>query len=172
MMGQLRRVQNRLTEAQVEFETAIALDRNNTRAINLLGGILMWLGRPEAGIPYIEKAIRLNPRDPNIEGTYWALGMSHLLLGHVDEAIDFFMKARAANPRMYYVHFELAGALGLKGDIEEARASLAESLKLKPEINSLAALRHYVPWLTNPQGWALREKTANIGLRRAGLPEE
>jgi adenylate cyclase len=65
IMGQLRRVQNRLTEAQVEFETAIALDRNNTRAINLLGGILMWLGRPDAGIPYIEKAIRLNPRDPN-----------------------------------------------------------------------------------------------------------
>jgi adenylate cyclase len=98
--------------------------------------------------------------------------MSHLLQGHVDEAIDFFTKARAANPRMYYVHFELAGALGLKGDLERARASLAESLKLKPEINSLVALRHYVPWLTNPQGWALREKTANIGLRRAGLPDE
>jgi TolB-like protein/Tfp pilus assembly protein PilF len=171
-MGQLRRVQNRLPESRIECETAIALDRNNALAINRLGTALMWLGEPEAGIPYIEKAIRLNPHDPNIEGYYWGLGMSHLLLGHVDEAIEFFTKARAANPRMYYVHFELAGAFGLKGDVDEAKASLAESLKLKPEINSLAALRAYVPWLTNPKGWALREKTANVGLRRAGLPEE
>jgi TolB-like protein/class 3 adenylate cyclase/Tfp pilus assembly protein PilF len=171
-MGQLRRVQNRLPESRIECETAIALDRNNALAIYRLGTALMWLGQPDAGIPYIEKAIRLNPHDPNIEGYYWGLGMSHLLLGHVDEAIDFFTRARAANPNTYYVHFELAGALGLKGDLEEARASLAESLKLKPEINSLATLRAYVPWLTNPKGWALREKTANIGLRRAGLPDE
>jgi adenylate cyclase len=171
-MGQRRRVQNRLAESRIECETAIALDRNNALAIYRLGTALMWLGQPDAGIPYIEKAIRLNPHDPTIEGYYWGLGMSHLLLGHVDEAIDFFTKARAANPRTYYVHFELAGAFGLKGDVDEAKASLAESLKLKPEINSLAALRAYVPWLTNPKGWALREKTANIGLRRAGLPDE
>ena len=171
-MGQLHRLQNRLPDARIELETATALDRNNARAITSLGTILMWLGQPDAGLPYMERAIRLNPRDPNIEGLYWGLGMSHLLLGHVDDAISFFTRARAANPRVYYVHFELAAALGLKGDIEEAKASLADSFKLKPEINSLAALRHYVPWLTNPQGWALREKTANVGLRRAGLPDE
>jgi carboxymethylenebutenolidase len=35
--------------------------------------------------------------------------------------------------------------LKVKGDLDEAKASLAGSLKLKPEINSLAALRAYVP---------------------------
>jgi hypothetical protein len=29
----------------------------------------MWLGQPDAGIPLIEKAIRLNPHDPNIAVT-------------------------------------------------------------------------------------------------------
>ena len=64
-MGMLRRVQNRFAESQIEFETAIALDPNNARAFHHLGQGLMYLGQPEAGIAQIEKAIRLNPQDPN-----------------------------------------------------------------------------------------------------------
>jgi adenylate cyclase len=39
-MGALRRVQMRLAEAQIEFETTIALDRNNARAFYRLGQTL------------------------------------------------------------------------------------------------------------------------------------
>jgi hypothetical protein len=49
---------------------------------------------------------------------------------------------------------------------------LAESLKLKPEMNSLARRRATVPWLANPSYWELQEKSVNVGLRRAGFPEE
>jgi Flp pilus assembly protein TadD len=62
----LRRVQNRLNESRIELESAIALDPNNARALQQLGLTLMWLGQPDAAIPQIEKAIRLNPHDPNI----------------------------------------------------------------------------------------------------------
>jgi tetratricopeptide (TPR) repeat protein len=73
-MGLLCRLQNRLVEARIEFETAIALDRNFPNAYRHLGITLMHLGEPDAGIPYIERAIRLNPRDPNVAGHYWAFG--------------------------------------------------------------------------------------------------
>jgi adenylate cyclase len=66
----------------------------------------------------------------------------------------------------------LAGALGFKGDLDEAKAAVREALALKPEINSLARLREYQPWMTNPPYRALREKTVNLGLRRAGFPDE
>jgi adenylate cyclase len=171
-MGILRRLQLRLGESKMEFETAIALDRNNARAIFQLGQTMMWLGQPEAGIPFLQKAIRLNPHDPTLASHYTILGLCHLLLGHVDQAIDLLRKARAENPRTYYIHLYLAGALGLRGDLEEAKAALAESLKLNPEINSFAALRANSRWITNPPHWALREKTLNIGLRRIGYPEE
>jgi adenylate cyclase len=171
-MGMLRRVQNRLAEARIEFETTIALDRNHARSFFRLGQTLMYLGRPETGIPHIEKAIRLNPRDPNIARPYANLGLCHLLLGHVDEAIDLLEQARAANPRFYWIHHLLAGALGFKGDLDEARAALAEAIKLNPEVNSFARWRAYMPWITGPQHWALLEKTLNIGLRRAGFPDE
>jgi adenylate cyclase len=111
-------------------------------------------------------------RDPYVYIYYFAAGACHLFLGHVDQAIDLFRKARAANPRVFYLHLWLAGALGLNGDLDEARAALAESLKLKPEANSLAAWRAATPWITYPPYWALREKTVNVGLRRAGFPEE
>jgi Flp pilus assembly protein TadD len=100
------------------------------------------------------------------------LGAGHLFLDHVDQAIDLLKHARAASPRLWSMHFWLAGALGLKGDLDEASAALAESLKLKPEMNSLARRRASSPLLANPPFWALQEKTLNVGLRRIGFPEE
>ena len=64
IMGLLRRIQNRLSEAQAEVEIAIALDRNNELALKQLGQILLFQGEPQAAIPHLEKAIRLNPRGP------------------------------------------------------------------------------------------------------------
>jgi tetratricopeptide (TPR) repeat protein len=90
----------------------------------------------------------------------------------VNEAIEFLSKSRAANPRYWATHLWLAGAFGLRDDLDEARAALAEAIKLKPEINSIARWRAYAPWATNPQYSALRAKTVDIGLRRAGMPEE
>jgi adenylate cyclase len=170
-MGMLRRVQNRLAEARIEFETATALDRNS-RSFAQLGFVPMYLGQPEAAIPNIQKAIRLSPHDPNIYASYGGLGICELFLGHIDEAIDLLRKARAANPRIYSAHLFLAGALGLKGDLDDARLALSEAIKLKPDVTSLARWHAYRPWETNPQYWALREKTLNVGLRRAGFPDE
>jgi TolB-like protein/Tfp pilus assembly protein PilF len=170
-MGLARRSQKRLVESQAEFEIAIALDPNNARAHFNFGNGLLLFGEPEKGIPHFEKAIRLNPRDPNAANFYTVLGVSHLLLNDPDRAIEMLTKARAGNPHAFYVHLWLAGALGLKGELDEAKACLAQSLALRPDINSLARLRDYV-WMNNPAHWALREKTVNIGLRRAGFPDE
>jgi TolB-like protein/DNA-binding winged helix-turn-helix (wHTH) protein/Tfp pilus assembly protein PilF len=171
-LGVLRRFQNRLGEARIELETAIALDRNHTVAFRNLGLTLMQLGKPEAAIPYIEKSILLSPHDPNIVNNYASLGQCHLLLGHLDQAIEILRKARAADPRASGIRLSLAGALGLRGEIDEARAEIAEAIKLNPKVNSLATWRASAPWITNPPYWALREKTVNVGLRRAGFPEE
>ena len=171
-MGLLCRLRNRLTEARIEFETAIALDRNFANAYRHLGITLMQLGEPGDGIPHIEKAIRLNPRDPNVAGHYWALGACHLLLGRVDQAADLLRRARAENPRYWYVHLWLGGALGLRGNLDEARTALAEAIKITPEINSMARWRANIPALKNPQYQTLLEKTVNAGLRQAGFPDE
>ena len=158
-------------EALVDFNKAISLDPNDARAYLHLGETRLYLGQPEVGIPPLEKAIQLGPDDPNIAITYWALGTCQLLLGRVDQAIDLLQTARAADARLWVPYFYLAGAYGLQGDLDHARSALAESIRLKPAIKSLDRMRVENAWLNNPQYWALQEKTLNLGLRRAGLPD-
>ena len=171
VMGLIRRWQGRLPDSKIELETAIALDPNQASGHRQLGVTLMFLGQPEAAIPQLEKSTRLSPHDPFIALSYNALGRCHLFLGQVDEAIDLLRKARATSPRYYFVHLNLAAALGLRGDLNEARAALAEGVKLRPELNSLARLRATVV-SDNPEYLRLREKTTEVGLRRAGMPDE
>ena len=58
--------------------------------------------------------------------------------------------------------------------IDEARAEIAEMLKLKPEVNSVARWRAIRATMGggDPRNQALWEKTLELGLRRAGFPEE
>ena len=170
-MGLLRRLENRHSESRVELEIAIALDPNNSFAVRQMGQTLMFLGQPEGAIPYLEKAIRLSPRDPGLYSAYFNLGLCDLFLGHIDEGIEFLRKAWAENRQIWYLPFSLAAGLGLRGDIAEAKAALAESLRLNPEMNSVARCRA-VPGKENPRFLALVEKTVYAGLRRAGMPEE
>jgi TolB-like protein/Tfp pilus assembly protein PilF len=170
-MGLLRRLQDRLTESRIEWETAIALDPNNVAALRQLGYTLMHLGDPEAAIPLIEKVIRLSPYDMGTPGAYQVLGLCYLLLGDLEQAIHFSKKSCAGNPRLYYTHTNLAAALALNGNLDEAEAALAEAIKLKPEVSSLARVHASVPY-TNPEYVTLIEKTVFVGLRLAGMPEE
>ena len=172
VMGILRRLQGRLSESKLELETVIALDPCDVAGLRQLGSTLVYLGRPEAAIPYIESSTRLSPSDSNIAFNYTYLGFCHLLLDHVGQAIDLLRMARASNPRVYFVHLYLAAALGLNCDLGEARVALGEGIKTKPEVNSLAAWDAYRPWETNPQYLALRAKTLYAGLRKAGMADE
>jgi tetratricopeptide (TPR) repeat protein len=167
-------MQVRLIESRLAFERAINLDPNFEWANLQFGWTLLYLGEPEQAIDRGEKSLRLSPRDPNIFWRYQLLGWSHLVSNHVDEAIDLFIRARTANPRIWNFWFGLAGALSLKGDLDGAKAALAESLKLKPQINSMAQLDAYAPWASktnNPKFWAMQDKTFGEGLRRIGFPE-
>jgi adenylate cyclase len=140
----LGRCMDRLAESQIALEKAIALDRNYAAAM----------------------------LHQNIVYFYSGMGACHLLLGHADEAVSFFRRARAENPRLWYIHMWLAAALGLRGDIEEAKESLRELIRLRPEINSLAGLYANLHTRHLPQKYiALAEKTVDLGLRRAGMPE-
>jgi adenylate cyclase len=170
-LGLLRRLQNRLDESRIQLEMAIALAPNYAPAYWTLGTTLTLLGQPDAAIVAAEKGLRLSPCGAAVPIAYTIICQAHLLLGHVEQAIDLARKARVSNPRLRFTSTLLAAALGLKGELDEARAVLAEALKLRPELNSLARLRANMTW-GSPQYWALRERTTNVGLRRAGMPDE
>jgi tetratricopeptide (TPR) repeat protein len=170
-LGVVLQMQNRLPEAHKEFGFSVALDPNNARAHLHLGETSLYLGNPTCR--QFEEVVRLSPSDYSIAAiNNWAFGTCHLLLGNLDQAIELLQKASALNDHFWVPHLYLAGAYGLKGDLDKARASLAESLRWKPAIKTLARMQAENPWLGNPRYWELQDKTLNLGLRRVGFPDQ
>jgi len=170
-LGLLRRLQNRLEESRVEWETAIALQPYNAHAFLELGLTLIYLGQPEAAIPRLRKATRLGPYDGATSAAFSALAHGHLLLSDIEPSIAFAREARARKPGIYIPHLLLAAALALHDEFDEAAAALAEGIRIRPQFNTLARLRAYTTW-GNSHYRALREKTVDLGLLRAGMPNE
>ena len=169
-LGSLRRLQGRLIDARIELEIAIALAPNNPVAYNQLGAALVFLGQPEAAIPHIEKSLRLGPHDRCTPLNYYYMGLCNLVLGHTEDAIVWLRKARAGNPRLYYVHMILAAALGLKGELDEAATAMRQAIEIQSEIGSFSGIRVRYKNQGCPQFHSLWERTVSPGLLLAGLP--
>ena len=171
--GLALRTQRRCEEAICEYERAIALNRN---WVNSHGGMAecKLLAEPiEEAIPFLERAIRLSPRDGFLGHWYNWFGRVYLLRGHVDEAIAWFENARRANPALPYVHAYLASAYALKGENERAAAELAETWRLSSDgrYSSIAGLKA-AEYFGSREVQALVEATYFAGLRKAGMSEE
>jgi adenylate cyclase len=168
LMGMLRRVQGRLNDAKVEQEVAIQLSPNFSEAIGQLGVTLICLGYPEGGIPLIEETLRLSPRNFTAPLYHCCLGLCHILLGNIEDALTSLRIARALNPSISHTHWVLAAALGLKGELGEASAALAQAMTMRPELVS-APCCYVISRQPSPAFLALFTRTVCAGLRQAGL---
>jgi adenylate cyclase len=169
--GQLLRWRHRFDEAIVEYETALAFDRNFLNAYTHIARCKSLTGSVGEAIRLYQQAIRLSPRDPNISGVYHGIGLAHLLQSRIDESILWLEKARSANPAFGGVHAFLAAAYALKGDTERAGFELSEARRLSgaDRYSSIAGLQVFFGVGTIR---SLYETTYFAGLRKAGLPEE
>jgi tetratricopeptide (TPR) repeat protein len=98
--GQLLYAQHRCDGAIPEFETVIAFNPNSAWALALLGCCKFYVGSSEEGLPLLEQAVRLSPRDPQIGYLTVRLGLLYLLLSRIDEAIIWLSKARSTAPAL------------------------------------------------------------------------
>ncbi len=171
--GQVLRAQHRYDEAILEYETAIALNRNWANAYSHLGWCKFLTGSTEEIIPAQEQAIRLSPRDPQIGLYYSRIGYAHLLRSRPNEAIIWLEKARNAAPALAYIRSRLSSAYALSGETARGVVELAEACRLVGDnrYSSIARLRA-VEALGVPEVRALVEATYFAGLRKAGVPEE
>ena len=64
--GTILRDKGRCDAAVLEFEAALALNRNMTGPLQGLGWCKLFTGSLDQVIPLAEQAIRIGPRDPSI----------------------------------------------------------------------------------------------------------
>jgi adenylate cyclase len=133
-------------QAIAEARRAIALSPNFYSPYAALAASLIFAGRPAEAIDGLEKAIRLNPRNPLYLATYLTgLGAAYSLTGRVEEAITAFKRAVSLAPNFSPPHESLAGTYSALGREEEARAEAAEVLRINPKF-SLEGLKRRLPF--------------------------
>jgi adenylate cyclase len=116
-----------LDQASYHQERGLALNPNNDLIVVQQGELLTWLGRPEDGIEWIQRAMRLNPYHPE---RFWShLGRAYFVAHRYAEAIDAF--ARITRPDHTH-HAFLAAAHAKLGDATAASAHAREVLRLQP----------------------------------------
>jgi TPR repeat len=120
--GQVLRAQSQYEDASIEYETAIAFDRNLANAYAWLGRCKLLIGSLDKVIPPTEYAIRLSLRDRNLAPWYWQIGAVHLLKARTDEAVSWFEKARSAHAGIHFIHASVAAGYALEGETGAPRS--------------------------------------------------
>lgn len=163
------RLMRRYEQALAALDTAIALDRNLAAALAQRALILVILGRPQEALNPVEHAFRLSPRDFNLANWFYIKAAVHLQREEYEAMIDATLNAIAANPRLTHPHFGLAIAYGYLGKTEEAKASLAEFLKMRPGCTISQLRQEY--WPAGAPSFLERAKKHEGILRKLGMPE-
>ena len=167
-MGLVKIYTNRAAQGIAECERALTLDRNLARAHANIGIAKFLLGRGGETEAQMEHALRLSPRDTRVN--IWSLfvGLAKLWQGADAEAIVWLRRSLEANRNQPTTHFNLAAALALVGELDEARATVQAGLALNPSF-TLRRYRTNTP-SNHPVYLAGRERVYE-GLRLAGVPE-
>jgi len=140
-------------------ERALALNPNYDLVVAQQGEFLTWVGRPEEGIDWIRKAMRLNPYHP--ERLWNHLGRACYCAEKFAEAAEAF--ARITRPD-YTHHAFLAATFAQMGNAVATAAHAAEVVKLEPtfSVATYLATQHYKQ--------EADRRRHEAGLLKAGLP--
>ena len=172
--GSLLESERRCEEAIPEFEITLAANRNKSvRPVELSMCKYLTGGSDQEAISLTEQAIRLSPRDPTMWWWYTWIGLVHLLQSRIDEAIAWLEKGRSARAESLEHRTISRGRLWLKGELERARAELAEA----QEAGGLESLFERHPdegqWRPLHAGTARPNGNGIFpGIRAAGPPDE
>ena len=148
--------------ALAEVELALAISPNLANAYGALGATLMWSGHPKEGRDALEKSIRLDPRNPNLNLRLVDVTISYYLSREYDAAIEAAKRGIRAYPDHSNQYRWLAAALGQTGRVAEAKEVLAEVIAMAPAAFDMF-VRRRVPW-HRPEDHAHMLE----GLRKAG----
>jgi len=108
-------------------QRALTLNPNNDLIVVQNGEILTWMGRPEEGIEWIRKAMRLNPHHPE---RFWShLGRAYFMAKRYAEAIDSFR--HITKPDQFH-HTFLAASYAITGDQASAGTHAKSVLSIDP----------------------------------------
>ncbi|MCH9053308.1 MAG: adenylate/guanylate cyclase domain-containing protein [Proteobacteria bacterium] len=152
--------QEDLDKAEHYHNRAFALNPNDPRMLAQRGELMTWLGKPEEGVEWVQKAMQLDPL--GADGFAHLLGRALRADRRYEDAIEAYKQVRVVR---YQHSAELAACCAATGNDHEAAKQKAETIRLNPEFST----EKYVASL--PYKNAGDREHLRDALRRAGLPE-
>ncbi|HVF30986.1 MAG TPA: tetratricopeptide repeat protein [Pyrinomonadaceae bacterium] len=125
-------------EAEREFRRAIELDPRSGHAYQMLGLLLVALGRFDEGLEQYRNALGVEPVSPNFNRGY-ALALAYSR--RYDESIAQFRKTIELEPSFALAYFGLLQPLSLQGRYAESVEAYVEGLEALGSTQRAASLR-------------------------------
>jgi adenylate cyclase len=117
--------------AIADAERAIVLEPNAAIGYSDLADVLTFAGKPEAAIDPLNKAIRLDPRNGDLY--LGELAFAYTVMGRYMEAIALTKRHVARFPNNMAAYSLLAVGYVELGQLDEARAEMAEVVRISPQ---------------------------------------
>ncbi|TIS60041.1 adenylate/guanylate cyclase domain-containing protein [Mesorhizobium sp.] len=144
-----------------EADRALSLNPNFAPALNARGVVHIYTGQPEMAVPYIERAMRL---DPAVQQQYvHFLGTAYFVAGDYETAVALFRDRIAINPTTDLSRAFLASALGHLGKLDEAGEVWRELKEINPRYSPVEHIGR-LPFRDSSDA-----EKFTVGLRKAGL---
>ena len=161
LLGSLYLLKRQYDKGVGEAERLVDIFPNGAYAQFTLGRFLMNADRVEEAIPIYKKVLRLDPYA--IAPYFYCLGFANWMIGQYEEAISICKKGLQRFPDDLFTHMVLAVSYIETGNVEEARKSAAEVLRINPKIS--------LDWLAKILHWKNKDQAARCidDLRKAGL---
>lgn len=161
-------LQGRGEEALIGARRLLEINRNDATAWFRLCHTYATLGRQEEALGACQEALRLSPRDASLANFHVVQAAAHLHLGRDAQALASARKSASAQPTFSVAYAWAASAAAHLGDMDAARAALAEFRRLRPDytVQSFRDEKLCANALCAQQ----RERFYE-GLRRAGLAD-
>jgi len=168
--SQIHLYNDRHDKAFTEAARAVSLDPNDPEAHVSMALAMITTGRPEAGLEFVQTALRLNPSHPS--HYVLAHAMAYFSMDDLEQTAAVLNEALQRDPEAVELAPLLAATYAQLGRREEARVAL---LQYRPgasqiELQNLAFVYHF------PYDWTAKERAIMDrlldGLHIAALPSE
>jgi len=161
-LGYALMCRHELEAAMAVFERAIALNPNHVSWF--LGTALVRAGDARRAIDVINAYVRLDPLYPPYASGL--LGFAHYMLKEYVRALPLLRDCVSRSPNFRNGHVWLAATYAQMGRLKEARAAVAELMRLEPNYTIGGIARRLAAFKN-----ANDDQHYFEGLRKAGLPE-
>ena len=168
VLGAVQMQSNRVAQGIAQCERALALDHNLAAAQGFIGLGKYLMGRGDEVEAHIQVALRLSPRDTRAFLWMMFAGLGKLEVGADLEAVAWFRRSLEANQNQALSHFHFAAALGLVGDLTEARSAAQAGLALDPDFT---IRRYRVSAKSDNPVYLTKRERIYEGMRTAAIPE-